>query len=815
MKLSDHGKTALIYKDHEISYSELLKNIRIFESLYQVQPGDRVAILAESCPEWIYSFFSAWGHRAIAVPLDAGLPVDEISFIVDDCRPRVIFCSSLTVASLEKAVSMIENYHPGIIDFGTVRMTESGDMHISEEADNDEVAAILYTSGTTGKPKGAMLTYNNLLASINGIRKLNMITPGDRFLALLPFHHIFPLQGTVIAPLYIGSTSILINSLASDEILAAMQKHRPTVFLGVPRLYEMFHRALMLKVSSSFFGKLLFYFSRAIRNVTLSRILFARVNRAFGGSVHAYLTGGAKLDRTVDRDLRALGFKLVEGYGLTETSPLVAFNPFDAVRPGSVGPVMEGVEVKIINGEVAVKGPNVMKGYYNRPDETSLRIRDGWFFTGDRGEFDRKGYLYITGRCDEIIVLPSGKNINPEEIEKSILGLSPIISEIGIMQHDGRLIALVLPDFDLLRRENIVNFVDNIREIISDRYNATAAGFKKISKVTFIREPLPRTRLGKLKRYLMKVSEEKKESLNCDKAPAFEEFKLVRAFIEKNTGKNVMPMDNLFLDTGLDSLDRLQLSVYIEKVFGIKTLHIDYMKYPTVLKLAEFIRDNKSRIEDSPIEWEHIILSETEEMISPGKTFIRLRGILSPLVSFYHRLKVFGLENIPEGSCIFAANHQSYMDVPMIIRALPYRLLLKTFFLAKDKKVYHNGFIRLLTRGTNLIIIKERGNLQDAFTKLTAVLRSGCCVVIFPEGKRTRTGNLGEFKKTFSIISSELGVPVVPVAIDGSHPLMPYGSWFPRPGKTRLTFLKPVYPDLRASCSEIAKTVRQSIQEVL
>ena len=192
-----------------------------------------------------------------------------------------------------------------------------------------------------------------------------------------------------------------------------MQKHKPTIFLGVPRLYEMFHRALMLKVKSSILGKLLFYSSRAIGNVKFSRKLFARVHRAFGGSVRAYLTGGAKLDRRVENDLRALGFMLIEGYGLTETSPLVAFNPFDAVRPGTVGVVMEGVEVRIIDGEVAVKGPNVMKGYYNRPDDTSRRFRDGWFFTGDKGEFDSKGYLRLTGRCDEIIVLPSGKNIRP------------------------------------------------------------------------------------------------------------------------------------------------------------------------------------------------------------------------------------------------------------------------------------------------------------------------------------------------------------------------------------------------------------------
>ena len=206
-----------------------------------------------------------------------------------------------------------------------------------EEADHDEVAVIIYTSGTTGKPKGVMLTYNNLLTSINGIRKLEMITAEDRLLGILPFHHIFPLQGTIIAPLFTGSTSIMVKSLVAAEIMATMQKYKPTMFLGVPRLYEMFHGGLMTKVNASIVGKVLFRLSRSIGSLAFSRILFAKVQRAFGGSVRAYLTGGAKMDEKVARNLRALGFKLVEGYGLSETAPLVAFNPFDAVRPGSVG----------------------------------------------------------------------------------------------------------------------------------------------------------------------------------------------------------------------------------------------------------------------------------------------------------------------------------------------------------------------------------------------------------------------------------------------------------------------------------------------
>jgi long-chain acyl-CoA synthetase len=593
-----------------------------------------------------------------------------------------------------------------------------------------------------------------------------------------------------------------------------MQKHRPTVFLGVPRLYEMFHRALMLKVNSSIPGRLLFHFCRAIGNVVLSRMVFAGIHRAFGGSVHAYLTGGASLDRKVDQDLRALGFKLVEGYGLTETSPLVAFNPFGAIRPGSVGPVMEGVEVRIISGEVAVRGPNVMKGYYNRPEDTARRLREGWFFTGDKGEFDSKGYLHLKGRTDEMIVLPSGKNIDPEEIEKNILDLTPMISEIGIMQEDGRLIALVHPDFDMLRRENILNFVENIRTMISEKYNATAAGFKRISKVIFVREPLPRTRLGKLKRYLMHGVSERKNMPSHEQAQSFEELSMIKSFIENLTGQNLSQSDHILLDIGLDSLERLQLSLYIEKVFGIRMSESDYMKYTTLLGLSEYIRDNKSRIEKTPSGDGHIFAQKGHERILPGKVLSCMGAFFFPLLRFYHRLKVDGPGNIPEGPCIFAVNHQSYLDVFIIIRALPRSFLEKTFFLAKDKKAYHNSLVRFLMTGANMIIIDEKSDIQVTLAKLATVLSSGFCVVIFPEGKRTRNGELGDFKKTFSIISKELGVPVVPVAIDGTYALMPYGSMFPRPGRVRLNFLKPVTPEM-SDYQEIAKTVRQSISEVL
>ncbi|MBN1533325.1 MAG: AMP-binding protein [Spirochaetes bacterium] len=809
MKLTDHEKTALVWDDREISYQELLDSISFFEGLYRVAPGERVGIFSENRPEWVYAFFSAWGHGAIALPLDSGLPADDISYILDDSRPSVVFCSSQTREVLEKALNMI-GIGPRIIEFERLEGEEAAH-HEPVEAGHDEVAVILYTSGTTGNPKGVMLTYNNLLSSIRGIQRLGMITPSDRILGLLPFHHIFPLQGTVIAPLYTGSTSVMVKSLSADEILATMQKYAPTMFLGVPRLYEMFHRGLMAKVSSSLPGRLLFLLSRAIGSLQFSRLLFGKVQRAFGGSVHAYLTGGAKLDDKVARDLRALGFKLVEGYGLTETSPLVAFNPFDAVRPGSVGPVMEGVQVKIVEGQVAVKGPNVMKGYFNRPEETAQRVRDGWFYTGDLGHFDKKGYLHITGRCDEMIVLPSGKNIDPEEIEKRILDLSPAISEIGIMQRDGRLVALVLPDFNLLGRQSIYNFVEGIRSTITKQYNAAVAGFKQISQVTIIREPLPRTRLGKLKRYLMKGIAERREK----KSPPAElsgspEYGNLRRFIEDLTGERVSPDDYLSLDIGMDSLDMLQLSIFIENTYGIPVEEVDYGRYRTLTELSRFVEARRTRIEGGGVDWGSLLSEREPAGMKPGRTFSILRTIIGPLVSPYHRILVSGIEHIPQGPCIFAGNHQSLLDVPMLIRALPRTVLARTFFLAKDKPAYHTLPARLLARGANFIMMDTAGDVKSSMIRIADALRGGCNVVIFPEGTRTQDGTVGEFKKTFAIVSSELEVPVVPFAIDGNFRLMPYGSSFPRPGRGRLSFLDPVYPGGR-EYQDLTDEVRNAI----
>ncbi len=410
---SDHNKTAFFFDDRPVSYRDLRLNIGAFASRYRIKPGDRVAVICENRPEWIYAFFSAWANRGIAVPVDASLDSAAMSAIIKDCTPAVVFTSKSFRKTVQIAICQAGVSSDLIITDDPVPTTDS-DLDIN--FDKSHTAVIVYTSGTTGAPKGVMLSFNNLLSNIRALQELKMFVTRDIIIGLLPFHHILPLQGTVIAPFFIGATVVYLSKLSPENILQALKRHQVTMFLGVPRLYELFHRSLMEKLDKNYLAKLIFRTLRIMGSQRLAAAIFHQVHQRFGGHVRAYLTGGAPMDPHIARDLTALGFKLVEGYGLSETSPLLAFNRFDAVRIGSVGQALPGSEIKIIKNEIVVRGPNIMQGYWQNPAATAAVIRDGWLHTGDTGHIDRKGYLFIDGRKDEMIVLDNGKNIDPEKI---------------------------------------------------------------------------------------------------------------------------------------------------------------------------------------------------------------------------------------------------------------------------------------------------------------------------------------------------------------------------------------------------------------
>lgn len=814
MFLKDHNKTAFIYEDRPVSYREMIGRAGAYAGLYELSPGDRVGLLSENRPEWIYAFYSTWHKGGISVPMDITAKPEEIAYVINDCMPRVVFCS-------REGEKLIQNARPLLINTPDLMVFEDIPFPLEEKelriepVHMHDTAVIMYTSGTTGRSKGVMLSYDNLLASIEGIVDLGMMTKDDIIVGLLPFFHITPFQGTVLLPFFVGATVAYVKNLTSDEILSTLQKHRVTMFLGVPRLYELFHGSIMNKINASIAAKILFRIARTLKNRKLGRVVFGKVHRAFGGYVHAFLSGGARLDEKIAWDLWSLGFRMVEGYGLTETAPLVAFNPYRKIKLGTVGQPLSGTRVEVRDGEIVVQGRNVMKGYYNKPDETSRVLRDGWLHTGDTGYFDSEGYLSITGRVDEMIVLSSGKNINPEEIERKLLTLSPFIRDAGVAHRDGYLTAFILPDFVTLKNNGIINIQETLKWKVLDRYNAGAPPHQRITRFNVVREDLPRTRLGKLRRFMMvKSAGEEKTTVRNPAVPQSAEYRSLKEFLGLLTGREVMPGDHLELDLGLDSLNKVELMVFLETSFGTPINEQILAACPTVNDLAEYLSREKTITHREDINWKKILGERTPFTLPETGLRVRfLQALSRPLMRAYFSITHEGLENLPESPFILAPNHQSFMDSLLLSIILPKQVLNQTFFLARES-LLNSKIIRYLSKNANVIFINIEKDLKGALQKSAAVLQKGRNLVIFPEGHRSRDGELGMFKKTFAILSKEMNIPVVPLAIDGAFNLYSVGKLVPVPGRVKFTFCKPIYPD-RGDYQALADGVRQIIKDIL
>lgn len=795
MFLKDHNKTAMIYKDQKVDYNELIKKINSYSALLPDKNLTKAAIFSENRFEWVYAFYSAWMKKAVAVPIDFMSSSDDVAFILNDCRPEVIFYSDGTKEVLEKSISEL-NYEIEKINLDDIRINEVISFSNLPEPDPNDTAVIIYTSGTTGSPKGVMLSYDNLLANIEAVTTdVNIYGSDDRLLVLLPLHHIFPLMGTMIIPLGVGGTIIFSPSMSSEDIMATLQQGI-TIIIGVPRLYNLIRKGIRDKIDKSGIAKLLFKIAQKKNSLTFSRKIFGSVQKKFGGRIKYLVSGGAALDKDVAKDYLTLGFEILEGFGMTECAPMITFTRPGKVLPGSAGQPLKTNEVKIIEGEVVTRGRNVMQGYYNRPEETSAILKNGWLYTGDLGYLNDDNRIFITGRKKEIIVLSNGKNINPEEIEDKILNMSEVITEIGVFEKSDLLHAVIYPDYQKAKQLGVENVGEMIKWEVIDKYNQSVTPYKKVMKFSLIKEPLPRTRLLKLKRFLLpqleQVSEEKIKNIS---EPTFQEYILIKEFLQQQKEIKVNPSDHLEIDLGLDSLDKVNLGVYLESNFGIKYTESELVGFSNVVKLAENVKDKKTKLSIEAIDWGKIF-KEHFNLDLPKSWFTHnaMKNSAKVFLKLYFRLKGEGLENIPEGPFILAPNHQSFFDGLFVAVFLKNKLLKQTYFYAKEKHV-KNKLLKFIANKHNVIVM-DLNDLKTSLQKLAEVLKRGKNIIIFPEGTRTISGDIGDFKKTFAILSRELNVPVVPVVIKGAYDALPRGTHFPKPWKKiNVRFLKPVKPE--------------------
>ena len=818
MFIKNCDKIAMVWNAGAIGYSELRHRIFEVASLFDPETTQKVAIFSPNRPEWVYALYAAWKNRCIAVPLDFMANATEIAYMLNDCRPEVIFYSRETENVHQQAIQMLE-YDIKAICLDDLSRQPVQDCALNIEPENiQDTAVIIYTSGTTGSPKGVMLTYDNLLANIEAVSETIPIYTSERsVMVLLPAHHIFPLVGTLIAPLHVGATIAFAPALTSDGIISTLSKNGISIIIGVPRLYAAIRKGIMEKINQRWITRSLFKFAKLINSRSVSRTIFRRVHEKLGGKVEFMVCGGAKLDEDVARDYKALGFEMLEGFGMTEAAPMITFTRPGRWKIGSAGEAMPNLEVKIQDGEITARGRNIMKGYFQRPEETREVLKDGWLFTGDTGHVDPQGFLHITGRKKEILVLSNGKNINPVEIEKKLMSISSCIAEVGVFMKEDMLIAGIYPDFKALQQQEILNLDEYFRWDVIDNYNRNTSSYKKIMKYVMLKEELPKTRLGKVQRF--KLAEFADQNLESKKKtahePDFEEYHVIRDYLKEQTQGEIHPDDHIEIDLGLDSLDKVSFQTFLQSTFGIDIHEDTFLTYATVEKISQFMREKKNKLSVEAVKWASIF-REHVELNLPQRWFTHrlLQRLSIVFLNLYFRLKGEGAENIPQSPFIIAPNHQSYIDGLFVVSFLRYKILKDTYFYTKIKHV-KRWWIRAIADRNNVIVMDINRDLKTSLQKLAEVLKSGKNVIIFPEGTRTRTGQIGTFKKTFAILSRELNVPVVPVSIKGAFEAMPRGSKIPRPWKRiNVKFHPPIYPAAHDYDTLSDTVYRQLVQDL-
>lgn len=689
MFIKNFNKTAIVWKDEQISYETVLSKTEYFKSLYSIAKGSRISIFSENRPEWVYSLYSSWASNCALVPIDYLSTAEEAAYILNDCKPDVVFISNQTSKVFEKALKL-SNYDFTIINIDEIDSTAETLFSGFPEFDLQDTSLIIYTSGTTGTPKGVMLSFENILVNLDGVINDNKIyTKDDCVMVMLPLHHIFPLLGSLAAPLFIGGHIAFCPSLSSEDIINTLQKNKVAIIIGVPRFYKLIQKGIMDKINKKGIAKLLFKIAGKINSYQFSRKIFSQVHVRFGGNIKFLVSGGAALDKVVARDLQVLGFEVLEGFGMTEAAPMITFTRPGDVVIGSCGKALAANEVKIVDGEVTAKGKNIMKGYFNRVQETNDVIVDGWLHTGDLGYLDEEGHLFITGRKKEIIVFSNGKNINPEEVENKIASFSELANEVGVFMKDDKLNAVIYPDFEKALKENIANLEEYFRHKVIDVYNNAVSSFKRIAQFKLINEPLPRTRLSKLKRFTLPdlVRPTKKEEFITEE-PAGEEYKIIRDFLADQKSAAIKPTDHLENDLSLDSLDRVTLQVFLNSSFGINIQEEDFSKYPTVLQISEYVRDTKTKTEIDTVDWGEI-LHQTVNLNLPKSWFTHnlIKNSAKIFLKLYFRIKSEGNDKLPDGPFILAPNHQSFFDGLFVAVFLKNKLMRKTYFYAKEQHV--------------------------------------------------------------------------------------------------------------------------------
>ncbi|HAK97459.1 MAG TPA: hypothetical protein DCM87_21340, partial [Planctomycetes bacterium] len=599
-----------------LTYAQLWELIAAAAALLRAagtSPGDRVALFAGNGPDWAIAYLAIHATGAAVVPLDAQYGIPELKVLLAFAAPKAVIADAPRRTKIKEACAAPRwdmgslrgeppppDAAPIAAGARTLLAAPPAPEFVPHAHAPDDLMSLIFTSGTTGDPKAVQLTCANIHANIEGVLRGIRITDRDNLLHILPLHHAYAATAGLLVPLWAGATVTFCASLKGPDLIAAMQTTGVTVLPGVPQLFVLFDRAIFQKIDAlpllpRALFRTLYAIARAVRRATgvrVGKLFFRAIHRRFGPRFRLCASGGAKLDPAVAERFLDLGILMLEGYGLTETSPVISFTPYARPRPGSVGRPLHNVEVRIDApsaegiGEICVRGPSVMRGYYLRDDATAEVIKDGWLRTGDLGCIDADGMIHITGRAKEVIVLASGKNIYPDDVEKHYES-TLFVKELCIAPHEGEdgavagLRAIVVPDEAALAARKVANARERIRAELA-KTAAALPSYMRCTDVVLYAGEFPRTRLGKLKRaeIAAQLARRSREGAAAEPAELSPE---TRALLEHPSAARFLarlaetiaaktplhPAQDLEFDLGLDSLTQVQLAAMLEDEFGV------------------------------------------------------------------------------------------------------------------------------------------------------------------------------------------------------------------------------------------------------
>lgn len=774
-----------------------------------VKKGDRVVLSGHNHPSWPIAYFGIVRAGAAAVPIDPALDPAQLANVVRESEARVVLWDATVEQACAAEVAKLG-------DLVTRRLTDitEADPSLARpavEVEDDDVASLIFTSGTTGRPKGVMLTHANFTSLVAALAPLFPLGAGDRVLSVLPLHHTFEFTCGMVLPFSRGSRVVYLDELKGDRVSAALKEARVTAMVGVPAVWQLLERRILSQVQAKgpivekAFGLAADVNRQLSRGtgIDLGRVLFGPVHQALGGNIRYLISGGAALPKDTQKLFAGLGFKLTEGYGLTEAAPVLT-----VAKPGSpagqVGKPIPGVTIKIDSpddsgvGEVLARGPNVMAGYTD-PEATRLvKSEDGWLHTGDLGKLDRDGRLVLVGRVKDVIVTSTGENVYPDDIER-MLGKIPHIAELAIVGVTGRgggerVGCIAVPDED--------ETIDRTARIERAQTSLRAA----ISKLPYGRQPtvlhlydapLPRTATRKVKRNEARALLERLILAMARPEGGDAPTSPVRVALAAVKGKKASEIHGDMTigdDLGFDSLALTELLVALEAKYGtIEPKALQACR--TVADVEHLVGTERASLRPHAAPRARYAIEGRgdpdgrgdanssftlpEPIQDQGKKLI---GKIQDL--FYGdlmRSHVVGRAFIPHNrNTIVIANHVSHLDMGFVRHALGTYGEDITTLAAQDyffeKNTLQRAFFENLT---NLKAVDRRGGLRASERQAGEILSRGKTMLIFPEGTRSTDGEVHEFKPLLGHLALTYEVDILPLYVSGTREAMPKGGRLP------------------------------------